>query len=94
MRLTPLMIRLILLSFATNSGTAGDEDFASKTTNMTFQPGERQTQFIEVDITDDDLLEPTESFGVSLLSSSVEAVKLGKPSVVEILDNDGNCTIF
>jgi hypothetical protein len=35
------------------------------------------------------LLEPTESFGVSLVSSSVEDVKLGSPSTVNILDNDG-----
>ena len=57
--------------------------------DITFEPGETE-KWVEIDITDDNLLEPTESFGVSLVSSSVDAVKLGTPSSVNILDNDGN----
>jgi hypothetical protein len=56
--------------------------------DITFEPGETE-KWVEIDITDDNLLEPTESFGVSLVSSSVDAVKLGNPSSVNILDNDG-----
>lgn len=81
---------LLIFSFATTTGTAGEADFVSKMTEITFPPGETTSQVIEVNITDDELLEPSETFGLSLLSSSVDAVKLGKPSVVEILDNDGN----
>ena len=83
------MITVFWFSFQTTQGTAGEDDFVSKTMDVTFEPGEQETKYIEIEITDDDLLEPTESFGVSLVSSSVEAVKLGKPSSVNIVDNDG-----
>ena len=62
--------------------------------DITFAPGQKETKWVEIDVIDDDLLEPTESFEVSLTSSSVEDVKLGKPSTVNILDNDGNYVLI
>ena len=61
--------------------------------DITFEPGETE-KWVEIDITDDNLLEPTESFGISLVSSSVEAVKLGNPSSVNIFDNDGKYVLI
>ncbi|CAB4015099.1 T9SS type B sorting domain-containing [Paramuricea clavata] len=83
----------VTVSFTTNAGTAGEDDFDAKTMDITFEPGETE-KWVEIDITDDNLLEPTESFGVSLVSSSVEAVKLGNPSSVNILDNDGKYVLI
>ncbi len=62
--------------------------------DITFAPGQKETKWVDIDVIDDDLLEPTESFEVSLTSSSVEDVKLGKPSTVNILDNDGNYVLI
>ena len=85
-----MLIIVYRFSFTTTEGTAGKDDFVSKTVNATFEALGQETKWIEIDITDDDLLERTESFGVSLVSSSVKAVKLGEPSTVNVLDNDGN----
>ena len=53
---------------------------------MTFQPGETRKQ-IEIEVVDDLKVEPTESFVLSLASSS--SAILGEPSSVNIIDNDG-----
>ena len=55
---------------------------------MTFQPGESGPKVVEFDLIDDDDVEPTESFTVSLSSSS--RATLGGPSTVNIQDDDGN----
>ena len=69
--------------------TADDQDFVPKEFDVTFAPGETGPKSIEIDVLDDDSLENTEAFQVSFISSSVPAVKLGKPSSVNIMDNDG-----
>jgi hypothetical protein len=53
---------------------------------VTFQPGETRKQ-IEIEVVDDLKVEPTESFVLSLASSSPAI--LGEPSSVNIIDNDG-----
>ena len=53
---------------------------------MTFQLGETQKQ-IEIELVDDQRVEDTESFILSLASSS--PVILGEPSSVNIIDDDG-----
>ncbi len=69
--------------------TATGQDFVPKEFDVTFAPGETGPKSVEIDVLDDDLLENTEAFRLSLISSSVPAVKLGKPSSVNIVDNDG-----
>ena len=70
--------------------TAGAQDFVPKEFDVTFAPGETGPKSIEIGVLDDDSLENAEEFQVSLISSSVPAVKLGQPSSVNIVDNDGN----
>lgn len=53
---------------------------------MTFQPGETQ-KTIAIDLVDDRRVEATESFILSLVSDSPAI--LGKPSSVNIIDDDG-----
>lgn len=81
--------------------TADAQDFVPKEFDVTFAPGETGPKSIEIDVLDDDSLENTEAFQVSFISSSVPAVKLGQPSSVNIVDNDGiiyplvlNCLCF
>ena len=74
---------------ATNTGTASDKDFKEKTVDVVFEAGETGPKVVEFEIIDDPIVENTESFTVSLVSSSVSAVKVGEPSTVNILDNDG-----
>ena len=69
--------------------TAGGKDFVPKEFDIEFAPGETGPKSVEIDVLNDDILENKEAFTVSLVSSSVPAVKLGQPSSVEILDNDG-----
>lgn len=70
--------------------TAGGQDFVPKEIDVTFAPGETGPKSIEIGVTDDETLENREAFQMSLISSSVPAVKLGQPSSVNIVDNDGN----
>lgn len=67
--------------------TAAQEDFVVLTKNITFQPGETGPKLIEIDVIDDDIVEPTEAFTVTLISPV--AVELGEPATVNIIDNDG-----
>ena len=81
-------MHVFYLRFVTKTGTAGSSDFVSKTVDVLFEPGAKQ-KTVKVDLINDKLLEPSEIFEVSLESSSVDAVKLGKPSSVRIIDDDG-----
>ncbi len=76
-------------SLATKAGTASEEDFIGRTVDVTFEAGETGPKRVEFGIVDDSLVENTESFTVSMVSSSLSAVKPGEPSTVNILDNDG-----
>ena len=82
---------LLYLHFrlATSPATASGEDFVSRTVDVTFQPGETGPKEVEFEIVDDPLIENTESFEVSVVSSSVPAITSGAPATVNILDNDG-----
>ena len=75
---------------ATSPATASGEDFVSKTVDVTFEPGETGPKQVEFEIVDDKLVENTESFIVSVVSSSVPAITSGEPATVNIRDNDGN----
>ena len=80
---------VLYFRLATSPGTASDEDFVSRTVDVTFEPGETGPKEVEFEIVDDLLVENTESFQVSIVSSSVPAVKSGGPATVNIRDNDG-----
>ncbi|CAB4038687.1 cellobiohydrolase A (1,4-beta-cellobiosidase A), partial [Paramuricea clavata] len=74
----------------TSPASASDKDFVSRTVNVTFNPGETGPKEVEFEIIDDPLVENTESFSVSVVSTSVSGVISGEPATVNILDNDGN----
>ena len=71
----------------------GKDDFVPKTRSITFQPGETGPKLIDVDIVDNSIVEPTESFKV-LLSTSAPAVTVGEPAIVNIIDDDGKLLYF
>ena len=77
---------LDLFSIHPSPATAGNDDFSTTVQNVIFMQGESQKQ-IEIEVVDDIQVEPTESFVLSLESSS--PVTLGEPSSVNIIDNDG-----
>lgn len=79
---------------AATPSTATEADFVPKEFELTFAPGETGPKSVEIDVLNDDLLENTEPFTVSLISSSVPAVKLGDPSTVNILDDDGKFALL
>lgn len=82
------MLLFFLYRVTPRLGTAGKEDFDATAKVVTFQPGETGPKFIEVGPIDDANDESTEKFSLSLSSNS-RAI-LGKPSTVNIIDNDGN----
>ena len=61
--------------------------------DITFYPGDVGPQTIEIPTIDDTIVEAVEQFQLSLVSSLVPAVKLGKPATVRIKDNDGKSTL-
>ena len=75
-----------MFSIHPSPGTADSDDFIATVQNVTFQLGETQKQ-IEIELVDDQRVEDTESFILSLASSS--PVILGEPSSVNIIDDDG-----
>ena len=78
----------VLYIVSTGPSSAGNDDFVPKTRNITFQPGETGPKLIEIDIVDDSIVEPPETFKISL-STSAPSVTVGKPAIVNISDNDG-----
>ena len=80
-------------SVTTSPKTAGDDDFEPTTVDVTFQPGETGPKSIPINIVDDDVVEPTEEFTVTLSSSS-PGVTVGEPATVFIKDNDRPGTLF
>ncbi|XP_028401134.1 uncharacterized protein LOC114524110 isoform X2 [Dendronephthya gigantea] len=77
----PLTVRV-----TPQSDTADRQDFDYATKDVTFQPGETKTKFVEIGLDDDRNVEPSERFTLSLSSKS-RAV-LGRPSSVIIQDDD------
>ena len=68
--------------------SAGEDDYNNAVKVVTFQPGETGPKFVDIDLVDDSVDEPTEKFTVILSSDS--RVILGRPSTVNIEDDDGN----
>lgn len=68
------------------------DDFISKTTDVIFAAGESGPKQVVVEIIDDPLVETVESFKLSMTSSN-PIVKIGDPSEVKIIDNDGKCSL-
>lgn len=64
-------------------------DFTGVSRTITFQPGESGPISVEIDVEDDAQIESTEAFQVALSDPSY-AVRVGQPTSVNILDNDGN----
>ena len=81
---------MCIFSVVTSHGSAGDEDYVELKKNITLQPGETGPIPITIPIKDDLLVENTEAFTVALQTSS--PVLLGKPTTVNIMDNDGKLT--
>ena len=75
-------------SVSTSPSTAGEKDFVPKTQDVTFGPGDSGPKSVKIDVIDDGNVEPTENFTVQLRTNST-GVKLGEPSKVNILANDG-----
>jgi uncharacterized repeat protein (TIGR01451 family) len=76
------------VDYATSDGTASERsDYTTARGTLRFAPGETQKSF-DVLITDDNLVEPTENFNVTL--SNPTGATTGTPSslAVSILDND------
>lgn len=71
---------------------ATKKDFVGDALIVTFNPGETGPKYVQIVVIDDDDDEPDERFTVSL--SSISDVVLGKPSSVNILDNDGNSYLY
>ena len=69
-------------------GSAGANDYDRAVKEVTFQPGETGPKFVDIVLIDDSVDEPTEKFTV-FLSSDSRAI-LGRPSTVNIEDDDGN----
>ena len=74
-------------SVTTSPKTAGGDDFEPTTMDVTFQPGETGPKSIPINTVDDDVVEPSEEFTVTLSSSS-PGVTVGGPASVFIKDND------
>lgn len=70
--------------------TLTDMDFASLQAQMlVFSPATQlDLQCVDISISDDGILELTETFNVQLTSSQ-ERVDAGSPATVSIMDNDG-----
>ncbi|MGM9500767.1 beta strand repeat-containing protein [Desertifilum tharense IPPAS B-1220] len=79
----------ITVNYSTVEGTATSADYTPITNNtLTFTPGQTQ-QTIQVAITDDNLSELTESFGVQLSTPTNATLRRGQETgTVTITDND------
>lgn len=83
---------IIVFSLETQPGTAGNADFTGISRSVTFQPGQASAS-VEIDITDDTIVEPTETFQVAMKDPSY-TVQMGQPTTVNIIDDDGNTCVF
>ena len=63
-------------------------DYAAVTTGLTFDL-ERSRECVSIMLTDDNLLEPTEEFEVSLTTEEEQVIVNPERAVVSILDTDG-----
>lgn len=86
--LTTFLIRNIFYSLQTSPNTASLSDYSKISVPVTFLPGESGPKYVEINITDDELLEDKEKFTV-FLTSNVPRVSVGRPASVEIIDNEG-----
>ena len=73
-------------SVTTSTSTAENADFLGVTTSVTFSTGETGPKSIIIDLVDDLVVEPPETFTVALTSSS--PLTLGPAASVNIIDND------
>ena len=81
----------ILLSMNHHLIYISDEDFHPFTTDLiyTLSLDQNQTLCVNITIVDDGILENEQDFTVSI-SSTDSSVITGPPSIVSIIDNDGN----
>lgn len=85
-----MLCAVVLYDYCFPSLAVG-EDFTLSPTEVTFVIGanDGNTRSVFVDVLDDDDVEGTESFTLSGSTSSPEAVFVGGPATVSILDDDG-----
>ena len=78
-------------SVTAQPGTAESSDFRATITSVTFQPGETGPKSVNFLTVNDDIVESSELFTVSL--SSDVGISLGASASVLIEDNDGKITL-
>jgi peptide/nickel transport system substrate-binding protein len=77
----------VMVSYATADGTAGQDDYASKSGTITFELGET-TKTISVEVTGDTIPEPAETFHVRL-SAPTKGTVVDAQGTGRILNDDG-----
>jgi hypothetical protein len=78
----------VSVDFTTVNGSAlADLDYIPKTTTITFGPSEIE-KTVQVTIIDDNIQEPTESFGVSLINAPPSVELVNNQIQISILDDD------
>ncbi|XP_065910088.1 uncharacterized protein [Dysidea avara] len=84
----------IVLNVEASSITATGNDYQSDIYNVTLEAG-RNSTLINITIKDDTILEPRETFKLTILSVSPQGVISGTPNeaIVTIIDNDGPLTV-
>ena len=77
------------VDYATSDGDAvGGSDYTAASGTLTWPDGLSGNQTISIAITDDDTVEPSESFTVTLSNVSVATLGANSSATVNIIDND------
>ena len=77
------------VDYATADGDAlGGSDYAAASGTLTWPDGVSGNQTISIAITNDDTVEPSESFTVTLSNVSVATLGANSSAIVNIIDND------
>lgn len=76
----------VTVNYATANGTAGSKDYRATKGTLTYAPGDT-TKTIRVEITDDPLVEPMESFTLTLTAPGGATIERSS-STISIDDDD------
>ena len=77
----------IVVEVSTSDGSATNSDYAQTVQNITFNSD--GVQVLSINITDDAMIEPEETFSVSITYVSFGATIDSQDATVTIIDNDG-----
>jgi T1SS-143 domain-containing protein len=82
----------VTVNYSTSNGTAASgSDYTAKSGTVTFNPGQT-TQTITVNVTEDNAVEPNQTFNVNL-TSATNATILDNQGVATIIDNEPKISI-